>query len=159
MAGDLAASLRVIVDAPQIVAVGHRREGAIQRKDFQTMTRQIEFANDLRTQERDDVRANRKLEAGKDFFRDGRAAEYVTALEHQNLLAGARKIGGVDQTVVAAANDDDVVLIIHLLVGIACLLKIASILIIARPDKHDFEIPHADRNCISRTNLCTSARV
>ena len=39
----------------------------------------------------------------------GGAAEHVAALEHQNFLAGARQVGGVDQAVVASADHDDVV--------------------------------------------------
>ena len=48
MARDLAARARVIVDAPKMVAVGHRRERAVERKYFQPVTRQIELANDFR---------------------------------------------------------------------------------------------------------------
>ena len=110
MAGDLAARLAVIVDAPQVVAVGHRRERAVERQDFESVAGQIEFANDLRPQQRDDVGADRKLEAGKDLLGTGSSAENVPALENQNFLAGFGEIGGVDQAVVAAANDDGVVL-------------------------------------------------
>ena len=39
----------------------------------------------------------------------GRAAEHVTAFEHENFLAGARQIGGVDQAVVASADHDHIV--------------------------------------------------
>ena len=60
-------------------------------------------------QQRDDVRADRELEAGKDLLGHRRAAEHVPPLEHQHLAPGAREIGGVDQAVVAAADDDDVV--------------------------------------------------
>jgi hypothetical protein len=35
----------------------------------------------------------------------------MTAFEHQNFFARAREICGVDQTIVPAANYDDVVLI------------------------------------------------
>ena len=60
-------------------------------------------------QQRDDVRADRELEAGKDLFGDRRAAEHVAPLEHEHLAARARQVGGVDEAVVAAADDDDVV--------------------------------------------------
>ena len=110
VARDLAARARVIVDAPEIVAVRHRRKRAVERKNLETVTRQIELANDLRSQQRDDVRANRKLEAGKDLFRNRRAAEYVATLQHQHLFPRTREIGGVYQTVMSAANHDDVVL-------------------------------------------------
>ena len=61
--------------------------------------------------QRNDIRTNRKLESGKHFFGDRRAAEHVPALEHQHFFARAREIGGIHQTVVSAADDDDVVLI------------------------------------------------
>ena len=58
MPGNFASRLREIVDAPEVVAAGHRRERAIKRENLQAMARQIELANDLRTQEGNDVRAN-----------------------------------------------------------------------------------------------------
>ena len=51
------------------------------------------------------------LEAGIDLLGDRGAAEHVPALEHQHLPPRAREIGGVDQTVVPAADDDDVVVV------------------------------------------------
>ena len=74
------------------------------------MAGKIEVANDLGPQQRDDIRANGKLKAGKDFFRASRAAEDVAALEHEHFLSGFRQIGGVGEAVVASANDDYVVL-------------------------------------------------
>ena len=109
VARDLAARLRVIVHAPQVVAVRHRRERAVERQDLQAVPRQIELADDLRPQQRHDVRADRELEAGKDLFGDGGAAEHVAPLEHEHLPSRAREIRGVDQAVVAAADDDGVV--------------------------------------------------
>ena len=73
------------------------------------MPRQVELADDLRPQQRHDVRADREVEAGKHFFGDGGAAEHVPPLEHEHLAAGAREVGGRGQAVVAAADDDRVV--------------------------------------------------
>ena len=73
------------------------------------MARQVELADDLRAQQRDDVGADREAEAGKHLLGDGRAAEHVPALEHEHLAPGAREIGGGGQAVVAAADDDRVV--------------------------------------------------
>ena len=106
---DLAMRFAVIVDAPQIVAVRHRSERAVERQDFQSMARKIEIANDLRTQQRDHVGAHRELESGENFFGDGSAAEHVTAFEHENFLPRARQIGGGGEAVVASADDDYVV--------------------------------------------------
>ncbi len=109
VAGDLAVSLAVVVHAPQVIAAGHGREGAVERENFEAVAREIEVADDFRPQQRDDVRADGELEAGKDFFGAGRAAENVAAFEHENFLSGAREVGGVDEAVVAAADYDYVV--------------------------------------------------
>src|SRR6185295_1113581 len=113
MTRDLAAGFRVIVHAPEVVAAGHWGERAVERQNFETMPRQIEFANDLRAQQRDNVGANGKLKTGKDFFGNRRAAEHVAPLKHEHTLARAREIRRIYQTVVAAADDDDVVFVAH----------------------------------------------
>ena len=83
--------LAVVVHAPQVIAAGHGSKCAIERKNFQAVAGKIEVANDFRPQQRDHVGAHRELESRKDLFRDGRAAEHVPPLEHQNFLAGFRR--------------------------------------------------------------------
>ena len=51
VARDFAMGLAVIVDPPQIIAVRHGSESAIERQNFQAMAGKIEIANDLRPQE------------------------------------------------------------------------------------------------------------
>ncbi len=109
VAGNLAVSFAMVVHAPEVIAAGHGREGAVEREDFEAVARKIEIANDLRPQQRHHVGADGELEAGKNFFGAGRAAENVPPFEHQNFLAGVCEIGGVDQAVVAAADHDYVV--------------------------------------------------
>ncbi len=109
VARDFAARLAVIVDAPEIVAVGHGSERTVERQNFEPVARQIEFANDLGPQQRNYVGADGKLEAGENFFGAGGTAENVAALEHQDFLAGAGQISGVDQAVVSAADYDGVI--------------------------------------------------
>ena len=77
MASNLAPSFGVIVYAPEVVAVRHRREGAVQRENFQTMPRQIKLTNDLRPQQRHDVGTDGKLETGKELFGNRRAAHHI----------------------------------------------------------------------------------
>src|SRR6266436_741895 len=113
MPRNFAPRLRMIVDAPEIIAAGHWREGAIERKNLQSVPRQIEFANDFRAEQGNDVRANGEFEAGKNFFGDRGAAEHIPALEHQHALTRTREISRVNQPVVAAANDDAVVFLTH----------------------------------------------
>src|SRR5688572_11894681 len=73
------------------------------------MARQVELANNLGPQQRDDVGRDRKLEAGEDFLGDRGAAEHVTSLQYDDLAPGFCEIGGIDQSVVSAADHDDVV--------------------------------------------------
>src|SRR4026207_1704528 len=99
MTCDFTASTCVIVDAPEIVAVRHGRERTVERKDFETVARQVEFAHDLWSRQRDNERTNREFEPGKTLFGDGRAAEHVAPFEHENLLARAGQISRINQTV------------------------------------------------------------
>ncbi len=100
----------MIVDTPKMVSVGHGREGAIKRQNFEPVTRQIEFANDLGPQQRNNVGADRKLEAGKNFFGAGGTANDVAPFEDEHFLARFRQIGCVNQAVVATTDDDGVIL-------------------------------------------------
>ena len=109
MARNFAMGTAVIVHAPEVVAAGHGREGAVERQDFEAVAREVEVADDFRAQQRDDVGADRELEAREDLFGDGGAAEHVTALEHENFFARLGEVGGVDEAVVASADHDDVV--------------------------------------------------
>ena len=109
MARDLAMGFAVIVDSPKIVATRHRSKRAIERQNFQTMAGQIEVANDLWSQQRDDVGAHGKLESRKDFFGDGRASEHVASLKHENFLSCTRQIGSSGEAVVTCADHDSVV--------------------------------------------------
>jgi hypothetical protein len=113
MTRNFTASLGVIIHAPEVIAIWHGRERAVQRKNLQTMSRQIELANNLRTQQRDDVRTNRKLKTRKHFFRHGGSAKHMTPFEHEHFLSGPCKICGINQTVVSAANNYDVVVVLH----------------------------------------------
>ena len=109
MARDFAAGLVVIVDAPQVIAAGHRRQRAVERQQLHAVARQIEVADDLGPQQRHNVGSDGELEAGKNLFGDGGAAEHMTPLEHQHLASGARQIRRAGQAVVPAPDHDRVV--------------------------------------------------
>src|SRR5216683_2990304 len=96
VAADFALRAGVIVHAPEVIAVEHWGEGAIEGENFQAVAREIEFANDFGTQERDDVGTHREEEAGNDFFGDGGSAENVAAFEDENFFAAFREVGRVD---------------------------------------------------------------
>jgi hypothetical protein len=85
------------------------------------VARKIKITNDFRAQKRDYVGANRKLKAGKNFFCTGRAAEHVAAFQHENFLARARQISGIDQPVVASAYDNHIVFrVAHIFIQPPC---------------------------------------
>ena len=98
----------MIVNPPEVIAVGHGSEGAVQRQDFQSVPGQVEVTNNLRTKEGDHVRTNRELESGEDFLGDGRAAHDVAPLQHHYFFSRASKVGGIHQAVMSTANYDDV---------------------------------------------------
>src|SRR5713101_8906798 len=55
VAANVADGFGVIVHAPQIVAVRHRSKSAVERKNLQTVAREIKFTNDFRAKQRDNV--------------------------------------------------------------------------------------------------------
>jgi len=77
------------------------------------VARKVQVPDDLGTQERDDVGADGELKAGEDLLGDRGASDDVAPFEDQDLLAGAREIRRVDEPVVPASDDDDVVLHAH----------------------------------------------
>ena len=109
MPQDFAACAAVIVHPPQVVAVRHRRERAVERKHLEAVAGEIEVADDLGSQQRNDVRTYRDAEAGKHLFGHRRPAKDVAPLEHEHTPPRTRQIGRVDEPVVPATDNDDVV--------------------------------------------------
>ena len=128
-APELADRPAVVVDAPQVVAGPARcpaglrcggpspsrsgRERAVERQDVEAVPGQLELADDLRPQQRHDVREDREPEAREDLLGDGRAAEDWPPLEDERPQPGPREVGGADEAVVAAADHDGVVALGH----------------------------------------------
>jgi hypothetical protein len=71
---------------------------------------EVQFADDLRAEQRHDVRADRDLVAGEDLLGHRGAAQDVAPLENEDAASCARQIGRVDEPVVPAADYDRVVL-------------------------------------------------
>ena len=105
-ARDLATCHRRVRPAAQRIAVGQRREGGLERDDFETVLWQLEFSYNMRAQQTDDVGEDGKPETRIQLLADRRAAEDMTTLEHQHGLAGLCQVGGGGETVVAAPDDD-----------------------------------------------------
>ena len=79
------------------------------------MLRQLELADDLGAEQADDVARDAEPEAGEDLLGDRGAAEHVALLEDERLQAGPGEVGGADEPVVTAADDDRVVALCHVL--------------------------------------------
>ena len=73
------------------------------------MPRQLEIADDLGPQQRDDVAEHAEPEAGEQLFGHRGAAEDMPLFQDERLQAGASEVGGADEPVVAAADDHRVV--------------------------------------------------
>src|SRR5580704_7504181 len=103
----------MVVHAPEGIPIGHGRERTIERKNFEAVARKLKLANDFRAKQRDDVRTFRKKEPGEDFFGNGSASKDMAAFEGKHLFPCLSKVSGVHETVVAAADDHDVVVLRH----------------------------------------------
>jgi hypothetical protein len=103
---DLAPREIRIAPRAEIVAIGKRRHGAFERQDMQSMSRQLEVADDLRAQQAHDVGKHREGETRKDLLAHRGATENRATLEHEHLASGAREVGGIDEAVVATADHD-----------------------------------------------------
>ena len=73
------------------------------------MPGEIELADDVRPQQRHDVRALGEVEAGEDLFGHRRAAHDVPPLEDEHPSSRAREIGRRSEAIVAATDHDHVV--------------------------------------------------
>ena len=74
----------------------------------QALPREIEILDGRRMEQRNRIGGDGIAESGMKFVRRRRAADDRAALDHRDLQSRRRKIGGRDETVVAAAGDNDV---------------------------------------------------
>src|SRR5271168_3395381 len=72
------------------------------------MPRQFQVPDDSRVEQRNRVGGHGVAKAGMKFLGYRGSADDRAALEHGHFEAGGRKIRGADQSVVAAADNDDV---------------------------------------------------
>ena len=94
----------------QMAPVGERRERRrIAGQDRQAVLLQPQIADDLRQQQADDVRARGDPVPRPEGLGRRAAAEHAPPFEDAHRPAGLREIGGGNQAVVSAADDDAVV--------------------------------------------------
>ena len=91
--------------------------------DAQAMLGKPQVGDHLGIEQRDRVGGDRVAEAGMKFFRHRRAADDVAPLEHHHLQPGHRQIGGADETVMSAANDDSIVCLFCHDAGLSSVLR------------------------------------
>ena len=108
--GQLASGAILVAPLRQILAVRKRCDGAFERKHLESVPWQFEVTDDLRAQQTDHVREDREREPGQRLLAHRRAADAFASLQHQDATARLPEIRSGDQSVVAAAHDDDVVL-------------------------------------------------
>jgi len=96
-----------------VVAVEHGGEGAVEWKDFEAVVGEIQLTNDFGAEERDDVRTFGEEKAGDDFFGNGGTAEDAAAFEDDHFFTGFGQVGGVDEAIVTASDDDYIVELRH----------------------------------------------
>ena len=75
---------------------------------LEAVAMEVEIADDCRAQKRDRIGGDGIAEAGMEFLRRRGAADLSAPLEHRDFEAGGGEIGGGDQSVMAAADDDHV---------------------------------------------------
>ena len=103
------APMRVVVAVVgEVVAVAGEDRAALVGDDLQAEARQFEIAHDLRAEQRADIGAIGVEKARRQFAAGRRATDPVVLLDHQHVEARPLQIAGVDEAVVAAADDDSV---------------------------------------------------
>ena len=108
--GDFGERLRAVLPHEEVAAVGEDgEEGGILGVHAIAELLELQFADDALLHQAGQVGAGGDTIAGPDLFGDGAAAEELAAFEHEHLPSGARQVGGGDQAVVAAADDDHIV--------------------------------------------------
>ena len=106
---DLLDVLAVVVAEQQVVAVTGRVERRRHHQRQEPVLDQVELVDDLRPEQAQRVGERRELEPGHQLLGDRRAADEVALLEDQGAQPRLGEVAGVDQAVVAAADDDRVV--------------------------------------------------
>jgi hypothetical protein len=78
------------------------------RDDFEPVALQLQFADHLRVQETDDVRARGVAKPWRELLGDRRTADDVARLEDPYPQARPGEVGRTGEAVVAGADDDGV---------------------------------------------------
>ena len=109
--GDFGERFGAVLPHEEMAAVGEGgEEGGIFGVHPVAEARELQIAHDAFLHQAGEVGGGGDAIARPDFFGDGAAADQFAPFEHQHLAAAARQIRGGDQAIVAAADDDGIVL-------------------------------------------------
>ncbi len=111
IAGEFAAMAVMVAVGGEIIAVAGEHRAALVGDDLQAVLRQFEIAHDLRAEEGADIGAVGIEEAGRQLAARRRAADPAVLFHDEDVEAGALEIAGRDQPVMAAADDQGIVLL------------------------------------------------
>ncbi len=90
-----------------------RKEGGILGVDTVAETLQLQVADDFFLHQAGEVRGGGNTISGPDFLGDGASADKLARFEHQHAPAGSGQIGSGDESVMTAADNNDVMRVIH----------------------------------------------
>ena len=108
--GDFGQRLRAVLPHEEMAPVGKRgEEGGILGVHLVAVARQFQLPDDAFLEQAGEVRGSGDAIARPDFFGDRAPAHEFAPLQHQHLAPAARQIGGGNQSVMAAADDDGIV--------------------------------------------------
>src|SRR3954468_4149296 len=111
MVRELRTVLVVVGPLHEPIVMGQRGERTFERQALPAGPTQLQPAAYLRSQQAHHVGKDREAKAGEHLLAESRTADALSAFQHQHFLARAREIRRARETVVPAADDDDVVLI------------------------------------------------
>src|SRR4029077_15767639 len=91
----------VVIDPPEVVTAAGLRalarpqwgERPVEGQDVGAVAGQLQLADDLRSEKRDDVRVDAEAKPGKQLLGDRGAAEDVALLEDERLHPGPSQVG------------------------------------------------------------------
>ena len=136
--------LRRVVPAGQRPPVAEGSERPVERLEPQAVPGEVEVVNDLRPQQADHVGEDRDRESRQDLLAVGRPAHPLVLLDDQDVPAGPRQVGGGDQPVVAAPDDDVVVAVQGFAVRVSAVGKVRDAgRAIVPPTAHEFALTGA----------------
>src|SRR5687768_3887520 len=100
----------MVLTEKHVIALAGRDEGRGHQERHEAMLGQLQLVNDVGTEKAQGVGEGGEPEAGNQLLGDGGTPNEVTALDDESVEPGSGQVGAVDEAVVAASDDDGVVM-------------------------------------------------